>query len=687
MINTLYIAGLVLAALFLFFSLDDLFWDMYYYLWGRRKVRNRLRLEDLDRVPRCLLAILIPAWNEAEVLGAMVENLVRSVNYPASLFHIFIGVYPNDTATCEVVRELEKRYPQVHGVVNPKEGPTSKAQNLNQVLEYVLRFERENRVRFRCFIIHDAEDVVHPTAFKLANYLSFQYEVVQLPVFPLQFYPTWRTFFAYITSSTYADEFAENHYRGLLARDASGAVVPSAGTGFVFTHSVLDRIGTGKIFDEESLTEDYRLSLRLAQLGIPTHFFLEGVQRVLDDGRVVTEYLATREIFPNTIREAVRQKSRWIYGISFQSFSLWEVLRDRRFPRIAKYSLYRDWKAKYGNLLPMPGYAVFTYFLLSLFYHLPPMYPRGSFSWWLSVVLTVFMFERQFMRAVALKEVYGWRSMVAGCFIPPLLPVRMIWGNVINFLATLRAWRIALFGFPKSRPRWQKTKHTYLSSQVLVRYQRRLGDLLLEKRCVESDVLSWALQRKEKQERLGEKLVREGVISERDLVECLGEALKAGFLDFDAHSVSCSDGAMLEVCRQYMVVPIACGRRFALLASYRLLSPEVMAEMRTRLGKERISVVLAPFSAVAQGLETLERSFSFRHLPRLGEQLLEQGYIEEEHLIEALRAQRFFRRPLGEVLCTMGVVWPEDVEECLCRFASSQEQKGVEQYPFSGFPQ
>ncbi len=253
----LYYLGFIIAFLFIVFSLDDLFWDIYYYGGGRKKVKNRLQMKDLDSVPRRLLAILIPAWNEAEVIGPMIDNLIHSVNYPLSLFHVFIGVYPNDPSTCEEVQILAKKYPNVHAVVNSKPGPTSKGQNLNQLLSSILNLEKEKHLRFASFIVHDAEDVIHPTSFKLANYLSFQYEVVQLPVFPLQPYPTWRTFFKFITSSTYADEFAENHYRGLLAREASGAMVPSAGTGFVFSHSVLDKLGKYELFEEGSITEDY----------------------------------------------------------------------------------------------------------------------------------------------------------------------------------------------------------------------------------------------------------------------------------------------------------------------------------------------------------------------------------------------------------------------------------------------
>ncbi|MDI3542571.1 MAG: hypothetical protein PWP57_174 [Candidatus Atribacteria bacterium] len=664
--RSIYYFGLLVAFFFIIFSLDDLFWDIYYYLRGQKKIKNRLQMKDLDSVPRRLLAILIPAWNEAEVIGPMIDNLIRSVNYPLSLFHVFIGVYPNNSPTYEEVQILEKKYSNVHGVVNSKPGPTSKGQNLNCMLGSVLNFEKEKRLRFASFTIHDAEDVIHPTSFKLTNYLISQHEVVQLPVFPLQPYPTWRTFFKFITSSTYADEFAENHYRGLLAREASGALVPSAGTGFVISHSVLDKIGTHNIFEESSVTEDYKLSYRFAQLGISTHFFLEGIQRVSDDGKLITDYLATREIFPNTLREAVKQKSRWIYGISFQSFSFWEVLKNRTFNLITKYSLYRDWKAKYGNLLTIPGYAIFTYFIFSLFYNLPPVYPQGSLSWWLSVGLTFFMLERQFMRGVALKRIYGWRSAVAGCLIPPLLPLRAIWGNIINFLATLSAWRIALFGFPKHRPRWQKTKHAYLSPEILFRYQRKLGDLMLEKQIIDPFALAEALKEaKEKGEKIGEFLVKKGVISQEELTPLLGEVLKTGYIQLNDHSVRI-DGISpdsIEILKKYQAVPVVVTEKSMVLAASTPLSSQAIEEIKEQLGKKNLSVVLANPSFISQTLAHLNEQHPA--FPRLGEKLLSWGLINEEQLIEALRAQQHYPKPLGQILIEMGVIIQEDLDRAL----------------------
>lgn len=663
----LYYLGFIIAFLFIVFSLDDLFWDIYYYGGGRKKVKNRLQMKDLDSVPRRLLAILIPAWNEAEVIGPMIDNLIHSVNYPLSLFHVFIGVYPNDPSTCEEVQILAKKYPNVHAVVNSKPGPTSKGQNLNQLLSSILNLEKEKHLRFASFMVHDAEDVIHPTSFKLANYLSFQYEVVQLPVFPLQPYPTWRTFFKFITSSTYADEFAENHYRGLLAREASGAMVPSAGTGFVISHSVLDKLGKYELFEEGSITEDYKLSYHLAELGIFTHFFLEGVQRILDDGRIITEYIATREIFPNTLHEAVKQKSRWIYGISFQSFSFWKVIKSRNFSFIAKYGLFRDWKAKYGNLLTVPGYVIFAYFILSLLYDVPPVYPKGSLSWGVSVGLTFFMLERQIMRGIALKKVYGWRSAVAGCLVPPLLPLRTIWGNVINFLATLSAWRIALFGFPQTRPRWQKTKHTYLPPEVLFRYQRKLGDLMLEKQIIEPETLAKSLKEaKERGEKIGEFLLKEGIVSEEELTQVLGEALKIGHIELDDYLVRVENITpnMLEIFKKYHTVPVVITEKLVILAVGAPLSPEVRAEIKKELQVDELSTVLANPSLIKEALERFNEQY-FSSLPRLGEKLLSLGLIQEEQLIEALRAQKFYPKPLGQILLEMGVIGKKDLEKVL----------------------
>jgi adsorption protein B len=672
----LYFTGLTIALLFIAFSLDDLFLDIYYYLVGRHKVKGRLSLKDLDSVPARLLAVMIPAWNEDEVIGPMVENLLQSVNYPLSLVHIFLGVYPNDAATCQAAEVLAAKFPNVHLVTNRLPGPTSKAQNLNNVLKSILDFERDNRLRFAALLIHDAEDIVHPTSFKLANYLTYNNcDVVQLPVFPLQPYPTWRTFFKFITAATYADEFADNHYRGLPAREASGALVPSAGTGFIISRRVLDKIGDLNLFEEGSVTEDYRLSLRFKELGIHVNFFIEGVQRVLDNGKITIEYVATREIFPNTFREAVRQKSRWIYGISFQSFSYLKVLKNKNLSRITKYSLYRDWKAKFGNLLTLPGYAVFIYAIVSLFTSLPPIYPVGTFSWWLCVVLTFMMVERQMMRSAAIKNVYGWRSAVAACFIPPLLPLRIVWGNVINFFATFVAWRIALFGFPKKRPRWQKTKHSYLTPEVLARYKRRLGDLILERGLLEPKALAQAIKEARiNNELLGAALARLKMVPQAELVKALGETLKIGYVRLvNKKGAENFPPKAIEVFEKNMVVPVAITAAQAVIAAKEPLPEKAIREISSCLDGRSITLVLTPEEDIIKQLSIIKNSSRDKEARRIGEALLEYGKITSEQLLEALRAQELNKKQLGQILIEMGVILGEDLDLFLASAKSPQD--------------
>ncbi|MBP8961251.1 phage adsorption protein NrfB [Patescibacteria group bacterium] len=652
---------LFLALFYIIFSLDDLIFDFYYFYFKRKnKIRSSLKFSDLDKVPFRLLAVLIPAWDESVVIEPMIENLISSINYPSSLFHIFIGTYPNDQATCTAVKNLSSKYPNVHIVINPLPGPTTKAQNLNYIFKATKEFEQNKQKRFAAFLIHDAEDVIHPTSFKLVNYLIYKHDLIQLPVFPLQPYPTFRSFFEFITSSTYADEFAENHYHILPIREATKAMVPSAGTGFVISHNVLDRFEGESLFKENVVTEDYYLSLYFKEAGINTYFFIGGVERLLDDGRVAVEYIATRELFPNSFHQAVRQKSRWIYGISFQSFSLRDVLVDKKkiFSFFDKLSLYRDKKAKFANLLTLPGYFLFIYILVSYFYYGRWIISEISFLPWIAVYLLLVMIERQIMRGIALKNVYGWRSAIAGCLIPPLLPLRMIWGNIINFFATISAWETHLFGPRKKRPIWKKTEHSYLPPQTLVRYKRRLGDLLLEKGFIEPKLLYEVLKEaKETQKPLGVILKENGLIPPEDLTQALSEVLKMGFVRLNPKmgfkNLSNED---LKLYKKYGAVPVVVTVDSLVIAVEEPLGAEAVAEIKSYFEGKKIDFVLAPSSDIREALNLLENQKEDRPSYRIGERLVEKGLITEDHLLEALRVQEFYPKPLGEILVEMGVI-------------------------------
>ncbi len=538
--QTIYFTGLVVAGIFILLGLDDLLWDILSIFL--RKPAARIPLKDLDEKQPRLLALMIAAWKEDAVIEQVIDHLVATAQYPRSMYHIFLGVYPNDNPTIEAANRLAGKYPNLHVVINHAPGPTSKADNLNNILRYIAEFEKERNWEFVSFTIHDSEDVVHPYEFKLTNYLMDSHEVLQFPVFPLQPFPRWGNIFSTMTLGTYSDEFAENHYRIMSVRDRTGAFVPSAGTGFVLSKNIIQKFRGRELFPEHSLTEDYKLSLTFAQEGIQTHYVLEKVPRVNSHGRYVWEYISTRSRFPDTFQAAVRQKTRWIYGITMQSFRLRDIRKSKNLTRTGRYFMYKDLKAKVGNLAILPGYLVFLYFVAYFFLNLPVMYPKFSVSWYLMVVLTGMMLERQFLRGIAVRHIYGWRSAIIACFFPPLMPFRWVWGNILNMTATMKAWKQKLLGRGKSKvkakkPAWNKTDHAFIEQIALNRFYRNIGDVLLEKQYITPKALQLALKiAKLEKKKLGDVLIQRGWASEEQVMRALA---------FVQHTVFLSCGADL----------------------------------------------------------------------------------------------------------------------------------------------
>lgn len=538
--QVLYIIGLLLVMLYILTGFDDFLWDIV-TLFRRRTYKRQLAdLKKLDDTPPKLLAVAIAAWHEESVLGDVIDNLIESVHYPDSMYHVFLGVYPNDEATIAVARRLEETYENVHMIINELPGPTSKAQNINYVITQIKQLEKEKDWHFKSLTIHDSEDVVHPYELKMTNYLLDTYPAIQFPVFPLMEMPRFRNFFKNLTTNTYADEFAENHFSTMVSRYSSGAFVPSAGTGFALSREVIDSFGDEDVLPKDSLTEDYRLSLTLYQKGIQMYYPLIQVPRINYNNELVDEHIATRSRFPYTFKTAVKQKTRWILGITMQSFKFREIFQTKEMTFAGRYSLYRDFKAKIGNLLVLVGYPVLIYFFASLFWDLPPVYPKYSLSWYLAVVVTIMMLERQLFRAVAVKQVYGLRSVFFACLVPPILPIRFVWGNIINMVATMKAYHQRFFGnqTPAKKEKkqkrkadkqtntkkfaWDKTEHHFLEKDILKRYHRRLGDVLLEKGFIEPKVLLKALDSAAEQKvTLGEYLLSQDLLSEANLLEAL----------------------------------------------------------------------------------------------------------------------------------------------------------------------
>lgn len=439
----------LLAVLFVISGLDDLFFDIYY--WVRYFIRRRtkrhykpLSYEQLANKDEQMIAVLIPCWHEAGVIGTMLQHNSYSIDYKN--YYFFVGVYPNDPNTVHEVQELAKKVTNLCCVVGATPGPTNKAANLNGIYAYVREFEKNLEQPFSIFVFHDSEDIIHPLSFKLYNYLMPHNEMIQIPVFPLPV--KYRNF----THWLYADEFSESHTKDIIVRESIRGHVPSAGVGTAFSRnalSILEDPQSKAPFSTSSLTEDYRTSLAIRVHKLKQIFVNQYIIRMqwrprgfLRRGYVQVpsrEYIATRALFPMEYSKAVRQKARWIIGIVFQEWQYSQWPKEW----IVKFTLAHDRKSSITHFINGFGYLIFLFWLVySLLTYNYPEYPslQEQFNihpwvWWLVVTVTLIMFERMLQRVIAVKRVYSW--------IPALLSIpRALYGNILNLHALVRAYTV-----------------------------------------------------------------------------------------------------------------------------------------------------------------------------------------------------------------------------------------------------
>lgn len=260
---------------FLIGALDDLAVDgvwLWLRLTGRGVTRKRSRTALQHRPLSGPVAVLIPAWQEAAVIGQTVRHLLDT--WPQPSLRLYVGCYRNDPATLAAAMATARGDPRLRLVIVERDGPTTKADCLNRLYAALLIDEDRAGQRFTGVVFHDAEDMVDPGALGLLDEAIAQgADFVQLPVEPLV--PHHRGWLARQIGSHYCEEFAEAHGKALVVRDALGAGIPGAGVGCAVSRRALDRLverhsaedGGGVPFASDSLTEDYELGLAIAAAG------------------------------------------------------------------------------------------------------------------------------------------------------------------------------------------------------------------------------------------------------------------------------------------------------------------------------------------------------------------------------------------------------------------------------------
>lgn len=668
---------LSLIVIYILAGLDDLIIDFTYYSRAlvRRIFKNHLirpvTRELLDSVPEKAACIIIPAWDESNVIAKMLLNTASTLLYKN--YYIFVGTYPNDEATKFEVEKIREVFSNIEVVVTPANGPTNKADCLNWVLQGILLFQKERNITFEIFVFHDAEDVVHPLSMKYYNFLIPRVKFIQIPVFPFE--REWWQF----TTGCYMDEFAETHTKDLRAREVLASSIPSAGVGTALSREAVDYLAkqrNNQIFDIRSLTEDYMMGLLLKDMPGKKIFLQQDIERTVMrkspwTGRPrevrVLEPVATREFFPNSFHTSVRQKARWILGISLQGWMAgWSKSLG------LNYCLWRDRKAVASNLLVMLGYAVVLYWgickSLAAYnpdFSIPPLVDKQANSFKLIYVVIGLFAWRMFNRAWAVYRIYNFKQAMLS--IP-----RLFWGNIINFCATWQAIRRFIQSKISGKiPEWGKTAHAYPSEDQLRNFHRKLGDLLLERRLITTAQLEKAVEvQKQTGKKLGEVLLSMDALWEEDLVQTLAHQKNEKAVEIDPHS---TPHELLQIvprniAEKYRVYPLSLRGQGIVLASD--------AQDRAAVQKELSVLLKRPVSLNWTSSADIQFAISRGYGPdradavlpadasdRLGQRLVREGVISPEDLTRALRQQKRSNQKLGEVLMEMKLVTPEDLGE------------------------
>jgi len=213
-----------------------------------------------------------------------------------------------------------------------------------------------------------------------------------------------------------------------------------------------------------------------------------------------------------------------------------------------------------GNLLSPLANVVFLANLRNLTL-LPP---------WLSrVCLASFGFAlvQMAVRAWASARIYGWRFAAA-------VPLRIAWGNIVNFVATVTA--IRQFAVARLQGRgmaWRKTEHVYP--------RPRLGELLVRIGGVPAAEVELAAGSLTGGQRIGEYLVGKRKLSEEGLYQALSvqSGIPAGPIGSREVDRLATRAFPAETARRWKMMPFRVERGRLHVAVADLPSPELRREL------------------------------------------------------------------------------------------------------------
>jgi bacteriophage N4 adsorption protein B len=439
-------------------GIDDLFVDALFLLRlvQRRKWRAQNLFADDVINTKTLgeIAVFIPAWNESNVITDMLSaTLARWRN--DEQVRLFVGWYINDAATGRAIAKIAAHDARIVPVIIPHDGPTTKADCLNHLWVAADKYAQEREKNWMAYLLHDAEDLVSAQELDMVRHMIVQRgkALVQFPVIPV---PVPGSLFI---SGHYLDEFAESHGKDMVVREWMGAPLPAAGVGCAFSYQALQKVAEargGLPFNQGSLTEDYELGLIISR-ELPAAFV-----RIKAQSHKLL--IATQGHFPDQFWQAVRQKSRWISGISLAG---WDSFGWRG--SLANfYWMARDRKSLFTFYINASAYMIVTFYaLLWLWQTLDrsaPHFPDAAPN---KIIATLLIFNLMLLCwRLIVRVAFVWR--LSGWWQASLSMPRALVSNMINICAAFHAIYRYLSAWLGRKPMaWDKTTHSFPNSLQL----------------------------------------------------------------------------------------------------------------------------------------------------------------------------------------------------------------------------
>ena len=386
------------------------------YTWDQPRADALARVPAVRADPVLSFTVIVPARHEEDVIQVTIDRVAHAY-YPTALVQIIVVCSADDVGTIEraaaTIEQLRSAGRDNVALVVFDDGPVNKPHGLNAALAHA---------RHQVVVVFDAEDEIHPEIFSIVNTIMVaeQVRVVQAGVQLMNYSSNWYSTFNVLEYFFW--------FRSRLHYHARRGAITLGGNTIFFAREVLAAVGG---WDETNLTEDADIGLRICAMG-------ERVRVVYDDRYV------TKEETPPTLRQFIRQRTRWSQGF-MQTLrkGIWKQLPTRRQRLLAWYTLvFPHAQALLGLYLPVAMFAAFV---------LRAPVPIALLSW-LPVLLIVAHFLTAVVGLYEFTEAHGLRASPGRVVTMVLtwLPYQLVLAY-----AAVRALRRHLAGVGN----WEKTAH------------------------------------------------------------------------------------------------------------------------------------------------------------------------------------------------------------------------------------